>query len=32
MISDIVDEGTNQIDFNTFLDLMTARVSNKDTK
>jgi Ca2+-binding EF-hand superfamily protein len=32
MISDLVEEGRGQIDFNEFLDLMTARVSNKDTR
>jgi centrin-1 len=32
MISDLVDEGKQEIDFHEFLDLMTQRVSNKDTK
>jgi centrin-1 len=32
MISDLVEEGRGQIDFNDFLELMTARVSNKDTR
>lgn len=32
MIKDILDEGRDQLDFNEFLDLMTARVSNKDTR
>ena len=32
MIKDILEEGRDQLDFTEFLDLMTARVSNKDTK
>lgn len=32
MISDLVEEDVHEIDFNQFLDLMTARVSTKDTK
>jgi len=32
MIADLLDEDRDQLDFNEFLDLMTARVSSKDTK
>jgi len=32
MITDLVDEGHGEMDFNEFLDLMTARVSTKDTR
>lgn len=32
MIKDVLEEGRDQMDFNEFLDLMTARVSNKDTR
>ena len=32
MIKDIVDEGRDQLDLTEFLELMTARVSTKDTK
>ncbi len=32
MINDIVEEGTDSLDFEQFLDLMTARVSNKDSR
>jgi Ca2+-binding EF-hand superfamily protein len=32
IISDLVEEGRGEIDFNDFLDLMTQRVSNKDTR
>lgn len=32
MIQDLLSEGRDQVDFNEFLDLMTARVSNKDTR
>lgn len=29
---DVIEDGRDQLDFNEFLDLMTARVSNKDTR
>lgn len=32
MINDIVEEGTAELDFDQFLDLMTARISNKDSR
>jgi Ca2+-binding EF-hand superfamily protein len=32
MISDIVEEGTEELEFGEFLDLMTARISNKDSR
>ena len=32
MISDLVEDGIEQIDFDRFLDLMTARVSTKDNR
>ncbi len=32
MISDLLSEDRDQLDFSEFLDLMTARVSNKDTR
>ena len=32
MISDLDADGSGQIDFNEFLDLMTARISDKDSK
>lgn len=32
MIQDLLADGRDQVDFNEFLDLMTARVSNKDTR
>ena len=32
MISDLVEDGTDELDFNGFLDLMTARISNKDSR
>ena len=32
MINDLVEEGTDELDFNGFLDLMTARISNKDSR
>lgn len=32
MIRDLLEDGKDQVDFNEFLDLMTARVSNKDTR
>jgi len=32
MINDLVEEGTDELDFNAFLDLMTARISNKDSR
>lgn len=32
MISELLIEDRDQLDFSEFLDLMTARVSNKDTR
>ena len=32
MISDLDADGSGQIDFEEFLELMTARVSDKDTR
>ena len=32
MISDLIEDGITQIDFQEFLDTMTNRVSNKDTR
>ena len=32
MISDLLQEDRDQLDFNEFLDLMTQRVSSKDTR
>lgn len=32
MIADLLEEDREQLDFNEFLDLMTARVSSKDTR
>jgi len=32
MINDLVEDGTDELDFNGFLDLMTARISNKDSR
>ena len=32
MINDLVEEGTDDLEFADFLDLMTARISNKDSR
>jgi centrin-1 len=32
MIADLDSDGSGQIDFEEFLELMTARVSDKDTR
>lgn len=32
MIADLDADGSGQIDFDEFLELMTARVSDKDTR
>ena len=32
MINDLVEEGSHELDFSGFLDLMTARISNKDSR
>lgn len=32
MIADLLEEDRDQLDFSEFLDLMTARVSSKDSK
>lgn len=32
MINDLVEEGTDSLEFEQFLDLMTARISNKDSR
>ena len=32
MINDAVEEGNGSLDFEQFLDLMTARISNKDSR
>lgn len=32
MIADLLEEDRDQLDFNEFLDLMTQRVSSKDTR
>jgi Ca2+-binding EF-hand superfamily protein len=32
MINDAVEEGNDSLDFEQFLDLMTARISNKDSR
>ena len=32
MINDLVEEGTEDLEFAKFLDLMTARIFNKDSR
>jgi len=32
MISDFVEDGNEDLEFSQFLDLMTARISNKDSR
>jgi Ca2+-binding EF-hand superfamily protein len=32
MINDLCEDEIDVIEFDTFLDMMTARISNKDTK